>query len=81
MLNVLVKKGKVQRTLKQRAFVYRPLVSRTQAMKQAMREMIDRVFGGSVDALVRGLVETRQLSAERLEALSRRIRSEQDAES
>ena len=66
MLNVLDRKGKVKRRLKDRAFIYRPVLSRQGAVTQAVGDMIDRFFGGSADRLVMNLVETRHLTAEKL---------------
>jgi predicted transcriptional regulator len=66
MLNVLHRKGKVKRRLKERAYLYQPIVSRQKAVTQAVGEMIDRFFGGSADGLVLSLVETRKLPAEKL---------------
>lgn len=69
MLNVLHRKGKVKRTLNNRAYTYQPLVSRQKAVTQAVGEMLDRFFGGSADSLVLNLVETRKLTPERLAQL------------
>jgi BlaI family penicillinase repressor len=66
MLNVLHRKGKVQRQLKDRAYRYRPVFSRQSAVTQAVGEMLDRFFGGSADSLVLNLVETRQLTPQKL---------------
>ena len=66
MLNVLHRKGKVKRRLKDRAYVYQPVLSRQHAAGQAIRDMLDRFFGGSADGLVLNLIETRQLTPERL---------------
>jgi predicted transcriptional regulator len=66
MLNVLDRKGKVKRRLKDRAFVYRPVLSRQKAVTQAVGDMLDRFFGGSADSLVLNLVETRHLTPEKL---------------
>jgi BlaI family transcriptional regulator, penicillinase repressor len=66
MLNVLHRKGKVKRQLKDRAYLYRPVVSRQSAVTQAVGDMLDRFFGGSADSLVLNLVETRQLTPEKL---------------
>jgi predicted transcriptional regulator len=66
MLNILHKKGKVKRQLKDRAFLYRPVLSRQKAVAQAVRDMVDRFFGGSADSLVLNLVETRQLTPQKL---------------
>jgi len=66
MLNVLHRKGKVKRQLKDRAYLYRPVFSRQKAVAQAVGDMLDRFFGGSADSLVLNLVETRQLTPEKL---------------
>jgi len=73
MLNVLLEKGKVKRTLKNRAYIYRPALSRVEAVGHTMKDLIDRMFGGSAEALVMGLVETRQLSSEKLDELRRKL--------
>jgi BlaI family penicillinase repressor len=66
MLNVLHRKGKVKRLLKNRTYIYRPVLSRQKAVSQAVGEMLDRFFGGSADGLLLNLVETRQLTPEKL---------------
>lgn len=62
MLNVLHRKGRVKRRLKERAFLYAPLLSQKKAAAQALGDMIERFFGGSADSLVLNLVETRKLT-------------------
>jgi predicted transcriptional regulator len=71
MLNVLHRKGRVKRQLKERAYIYRPVLSRQKAVTQAVGEMLDRFFGGSADSLVLSLVETRRLTAEKLARLQK----------
>ena len=66
MLNILHRKGRVKRQLKERAYIYRPVLSRQKAVTQAVSEMLDRFFGGSADSLVLNLVETRHLTPEKL---------------
>src|SRR5437870_1385893 len=66
MLNVLHRKRKVKRKLKNRAFLYQPVLSRQKAVSQAVGDMLDRFFGGSADSLVLSLVETRHLTPEKL---------------
>lgn len=73
MLNVLYRKGKVKRSLKDRAYIYRPVVSRDQVVTSTMTDIIDRLFGGSAESLVMSLVQTRHLTSEKLERLKRRI--------
>jgi len=74
MLNVLHRKGKVKRELKDRAYVYRPVLSRKTAVTQALGDMLDRFFGGSADGLVMTLVETRHLTPEKLEKLQQMLK-------
>ena len=66
MLNILHRKGKVKRRLKDRAYLYQPLLSRQKAVRQALGDMLDRFFGGSADRLVLNLIETRHLTPEKL---------------
>ena len=80
MLNILHRKGKVKRQLKDRAFMYRPVLSRQKAVTHAVSDMLDRFFGGSADSLVLNLVETRHLTPEKLaqiQKLVKRTREEQ----
>jgi predicted transcriptional regulator len=70
MLNVLHRKGKVRRELQGRAFVYEPAVTRFQAAGQAVGDLVQRMFDGSAESLVLSLVETRQLTPEKLAALT-----------
>ena len=66
MLNVLHRKGKVKRKLKDRAFIYQAVLSRQTAVTQAVGTIVDRFFGGSADSLVLSLLETRRLTPEKL---------------
>src|SRR5215475_3574843 len=65
MLNVLVRKKKVRRTLKDRAYYYRPVVSREKVAGHAITDLIDRLFGGSAESLVMSLVESRHITSEK----------------
>ena len=69
MLTVLHRKKRVKRVLKDKAYVYRPAVSRHKFTGQALREFVDRVFGGSAEGLVVSLLQEKHLTPERLKAL------------
>jgi len=69
MLTVLHRKKRVKRVLKDKAYVYRPAVSRNKFTGQALREFVDRVFGGSAEGLVVSLLQEKHLTPERLKAL------------
>jgi len=71
MLNVLHRKGKVTRALKSRAFFYRPTVSRQRVAAHMIKDIVDRLFGGSAEGLVMSMVETRHISAREIARLNR----------
>jgi predicted transcriptional regulator len=73
VLNVLYQKGRVRRALKGRAYEYRPMASKESVLGQAVRDLIERMFGGSSEELVMSLVKTRQIDPATLARLSERI--------
>jgi BlaI family transcriptional regulator, penicillinase repressor len=73
MLNVLHRKGKVTRKLRDRAYIYRPVLSRQNAVTQALGDMLDRFFGGSADSLVLSLVEAKHLTPEKLARIQKSL--------
>jgi BlaI family penicillinase repressor len=73
MLNVLHRKGKVKRKLQDRAYVYSPVLSRQNAVTQALGDMLDRFFGGSADSLVLSLVEAKHLTPEKLTKIQKTL--------
>ncbi len=78
MLNVLVRKGKAKRTLAQRAYCYRASITREKALGQTLKDVVQRIFGGSAEALVMSLVETKQLTPETLRRLNALVTEEED---
>src|SRR5262249_32442566 len=70
MLNILHRKGRVKRTLKDRAYFYRAAVSHRQIVSQAVGDLVDRLFKGSAESLVISLLETRQLTPQKLAHLN-----------
>ena len=77
MLNILERKGRVKRELQGRAYIYSARVSEDKAVGQGLRELIDRMFGGSSEELVMSLLKSRQIDARRLAELSRRFNQEE----
>ena len=73
MLMVLLRKGKVKRTQEGRAFRYSPVVSRERASGNAVEDLVRRMFGGSAEALLMAMVDTRQISVEELERLAKKV--------
>jgi BlaI family transcriptional regulator, penicillinase repressor len=77
MLNILHRKGKVKRNLKERAYFYKPAVSRRQVVGQHMNDIVERLFGGSAESLVMSLVETKHLTPEKLASLHKLLEEEE----
>ena len=50
MLNILHRKGKVKRSLRDRAYFYKPAVSRRQEVSQHLSDLVERLFGGSAES-------------------------------
>ncbi len=73
VLNTLEKKGKVSRELDGRAYVYLPAITKESILKQAVRDLADRMFGGSSEDLVMSLITTREVDAKRIAKLARKI--------
>ncbi len=78
MLNILVRKRKAKRVMVDRAYRYRAAITRDKALGSSLRDIIHRMFGGSAEALVMNLVETRQLDAETLRRLNKLIADAKD---
>jgi predicted transcriptional regulator len=70
VLNILERKGKLRRELEGRAYVYAAKVSEEKALGQSLRDLIDRMFGGSSEELVMSLLKSRQIDARRLAKLT-----------
>jgi BlaI family transcriptional regulator, penicillinase repressor len=80
MLNVLLRKNKVKRVQEGRAYRYRPAVSRERATGSALSDLVKRMFGGSSEALLMAMVDTRQISAEELSRVAKKL-AEAEAQS
>ncbi|HEX4029776.1 MAG TPA: BlaI/MecI/CopY family transcriptional regulator [Terracidiphilus sp.] len=76
MLNILERKGKLRRELQGRAYVYSARVTEAKALGQGLRDLIDRMFGGSSEELVMSLLKNGQIDAKRLATLTRRFNEE-----
>jgi predicted transcriptional regulator len=73
MLNVLLRKQKVTREQEGRAFRYRAAVSRERASGGALQDLVRRMFGGSPEAMLMAMVDTRQITVEELERVAKRL--------
>ena len=76
VLNILERKGKLTRELQGRAYVYSAKVTEARALGQGVRDLIDRMFGGSSEELVMSLLKSRQIDPRRLAELTERFHRE-----
>ena len=78
MLNILTRKGKLKRKLNGRAYEYSAIVTEEKALSHAVRDLVDRMFGGSSEELVMSLIKNRQINAAEIARLSRKLDEEGD---
>ena len=81
MLNILERKGKLKRELEGRAYVYTARVTEAKALGQSVRDLVDRMFGGSSEELVMSLLKNRQIDARKLAELTARFSKDEGRES
>jgi predicted transcriptional regulator len=73
MLNILHREGKLKRTLRGRAYEYSAKVTEARALNDAVRDLVDRMFGGSSEELVMSLIKSRQIDAAKIARLSKKL--------
>lgn len=78
MLNVLWRKHKVKRVPEGRAYRYEPVVTRERATSGALHDLVSRMFGGSSEALLMAMVDTRQISADDLARLVEKLKKNRE---
>ncbi len=66
LLRMLEAKSAVAHEAQERTFVYYPLVEEHKARRSAARELVDRVFGGSVAGLVTHLLKDEKIPRKEL---------------
>jgi predicted transcriptional regulator len=69
MLSVLHRKQRVKRTLKDKGYIYKAAVTQAKFTGHALRDFIDRLFGGSAEGLVVSLLQEKHLTREKLKEL------------
>lgn len=78
VLNTLHRKGKLRRKLDGRAYVYSAAVTEANALRHAVHDLVDRMFGGSSEELVLSLIKSREIDPERIARMSQEL--DQDEE-
>jgi BlaI family penicillinase repressor len=75
-LRILEDKRHIDHKAEGRAHRFRPLVKRREARASALSRTLDRLFGGSAEALVAQLVQQRGLTKDELKGLRRVVDEE-----
>lgn len=73
VLNILVRKGKVQRALHGRAYQYEAAISHEIVSTAMLDDIIQRVFGGSSDQLILALIENHLAEPKRISELTNQV--------
>ena len=76
MLNIMQRKGKLKRKLNGRAYIYSAAETEASASGHAVRDLINRMFGGSSEELVMSLIKSRQIDTEKVLELTKRLEEE-----
>jgi predicted transcriptional regulator len=66
LMQIMAEKDLVRRDAKQKAHVYQARLRREQTQSQMVRDLVDKVFGGSASGLVMNALSTKRASAEEL---------------
>ena len=66
LMQVMTEKGLLRRDETNRAHVYRPQLSEERTLRQLTRDLLDRAFGGSADALVMHALQAKKVSPKEL---------------
>lgn len=73
MFKVLERKGLVSYRTEGRAFIYSAAISRGEARRQALDNVLRQFFGGSPDVLAQHLIEEHDLDLAELQALQDQV--------
>ena len=73
VLRRLEAKGYATHSVDGRTYVYRRAPAARKVATRAVRQIVERFFGGSVEGLLVGMIADRMVSPEQLEQLARRV--------
>ena len=71
LLQIMASKGLVVRDESRRSHIYKAVVGEQQTQRQMLRDLLDRVFGGSTGSLVVQLLAAKKASPEELAEIRR----------
>jgi predicted transcriptional regulator len=69
LMGILEEKGALNHTRAGRAFVYTPVLSRQQATRNQVRDVINRFFDGRPTALIEDIIENEAISADKMDVV------------
>ena len=78
LMGILEEKGALVHTRSGRAFVYSPLLSRQQATRNQVRDVISRFFSGKPEGLIEYVLESETIASDQLEVLRNLVESRQE---
>jgi predicted transcriptional regulator len=78
LLGILEEKGALAHTRSGRAFVFRPLLSRRQATRNQVRDVVGRFFDGSPEKLLEDILENEILEPDQIETARSLLDSRQE---
>lgn len=76
-LRILERKGYVTHEKHGRAFVYHPVVGRTEASRKAVRHLLSRFFDNSPELLVLNVLENEEIDSAELKRLKKMVEESQ----
>lgn len=78
LMGILEEKGALCHTRSGRAFVYSPLLSRQQATRNQVRDVINRFFDGRPEALIEDVLEHETIAADQIENVKNLVESRKE---
>jgi len=81
ILRRLEEKGFLTHQVEGRTFIYKPVEPKQNVAARAVKQIIDRFCGGSVEQLLVGMVDNEVLDRKQLEQLARKIAQRRGAKS
>jgi len=79
LMQIMLDKGLLKRDESSRAQVYRPAVTREEAQRQLVGDLLDRAFDGSAARLVTQLLSAKKVSPDEIAEIRRLIRKQLDS--
>jgi len=78
LMGILEEKGALIHTRSGRAFVYSPVLSRQQATRNQVRDVIARFFDGKPEGLIEDILENESIAADQINAVKNLVESRKE---